>query len=53
MEKDKPKRYKVYGLAARLQELRRMINRPDLLSDRAIDMAYVILLDDILYKQNA
>lgn len=52
MERE-PKRCKVYGTAARLAELHRMINRPDLLSDRAVDMAYVILLDDILHTTNA
>lgn len=51
--KEHPNRFKVYGTAARLAEMRKMINRPDLLSDRAVDMAYVILLDDFIHNENA
>ena len=48
MDTTEPKRYKIYGREARLHELQKMINRPDLLPDCAVDMAYTILLDAIM-----
>lgn len=39
-------RKKVYGRDARLQEIRRMVNRPEGLDDVTVNMVYTILYDN-------
>lgn len=43
MAAQKQRKAKVYGKDARLQEIRRAINRPDLMDEVTVDMIYGIL----------